>query len=140
MLDEWEVHLYTISLSLSLSTKEGKTWWVTFNHQFYNRPRERKHYCIQVYLSSLQHKNLDPYSLWLIDLNWLGFQWILKVNFRVKWTQNDTLEVAYYFMAFMLDKWEVCSYAIILSRPNQGGGCIWDESNLASKVTSISRF
>lgn len=79
----------------------------------------------KAFLSSIQHKSLTPsftshpLGLWPSHLKWLtlDISRFLEMDSNVKSTQKI---VAYeramsciHFMVFMLDEWEVCSYAII---------------------------
>ena len=83
---------------------------------------ERGNYCIQAYLSSIQHDNLDPLSLWPIQLKWLTLNQIrvFEITSGVNSSYKNNLRAVYYSRASMLDVREVHSFAITpLSIPNQ---------------------
>ena len=96
---------------------------------------ERGNHCLWAYLSSTQHWNLtlNRNGLLPIHLKWSRVHYfgIFEVNFSVKWAIKSNLRDAYYFMAFMLDEWEVRSYAIIpslilVSSPNMRNKLSWE--------------
>ena len=56
-------------------------------------------------------------TLLLCNLKWLGVDWfkVFETNFDVKSPKHNNLLTAYYFKAFMLEEWEIRTYATIPS-------------------------
>jgi hypothetical protein len=113
--------IYDIGLKFCVEKITMKCAQVMCNHkrsvQFIKR--ERESYCMQAYLSSIQHKNLTPYRFVINSSKRpLTRQFrLFVINYGVKLTFPKQPPDYTLFQDFMLDEWEVHSYMIIPSLP-----------------------